>query len=119
MRTVFIVDDESEMRRKYKKLLKGEGFSVIVAPNALEVANILMRDKSRIDLILLDINIPDIDGHDISDIITEYSPELPIMVNSVLPISEQKIRIRNAVDYCSKLDGEEVFLKKVKKILGV
>ncbi|MFA5059561.1 MAG: response regulator [Candidatus Omnitrophota bacterium] len=118
-RLIFIVDDEKELRKKYKKLLIKEGFKVVEASNALEVANILMREKSKLDLILLDINISEVDGRDIFDIIEEYVPGLPVIVTSVYPVSEQKLRIPKAVDYYHKLQKEESLIKKIKNALGL
>jgi DNA-binding response OmpR family regulator len=118
MRKVFIIDDEKDFRKKYKKLFRAEGYKVLVAPDFVEVANILMREKSNIGLIVLDINLPEVDGRDISEIIDEYAPELPILVSSVIPIRDQKLRIRKAFAYHNKLDGEEALLKKVRSYLG-
>src|SRR3989338_8887733 len=99
MRTILIIDDDEEIRKRYKKSLAAEGFDVLEAPNALEVANVLMREKSRIDLILLDINLPEVDGREIFEIIDEYAPSLDVLVTSVYPISDQQLRIPRAVDY--------------------
>lgn len=119
MRTILLVDDEKAMRSKYKKILKKEGFKVIEAPKAMEVANVLMREKSNIDLILLDINIPEVDGRGIFDIVDEYAPELPIIVTSVHPLNDQKLRIPRAADYYNKLQAQDVLLKKIRGVLGI
>ena len=116
-KTIFIIDDDKDMRKKYKRLLVDAGFDVVQAPNAIEVANILMREKSNIDLILLDINMPQIDGRDIFDIIDEYAPNFGVIVNSVLPVREQKLRIPRAADYYDKSHKPEVLLGKIRKIL--
>ena len=118
-RTILIVDDEREMRSKYKKFLKKEGFRVLEAPNALEVANILMREKSTLDLILLDINIREVDGRDIFEIIDEYAPNLQVIVSSIFPLQDQKLKIPRAADYYNKSHKKELLLSKIKKVLGV
>lgn len=118
MGTVFLIDDDKGMRRKYKTLLKSNGFKVIEAPDALEVVNTLMRNKADINLIVLDIQIPEVDGRDIFEIIEEYAPELPIMVSSVLPLQDQKLRIRRAQEYFQKSDRDEVFISKIKAVLN-
>ncbi len=118
-RTILIVDDEREMRSKYKKFLKKEGFRVLEAPNALEVANILMREKSQLDLILLDINMREVDGKDIFDIVDEYAPNLQVIVSSIFPLQDQKLKIPRASDYYNKSHKKELLLSKIKKILGV
>ena len=119
MRTILLVDDEVAMRRKYRTFLREQGFTVIVAPNALSVANILMCESSRLDLIILDINIPEVDGRDIYDIIKEYAPNIPILVSSVIPLQDQKLKIPRAAGYFNKADSDEAFLAKVCKVLGV
>lgn len=119
MRNILVVDDEREIRKKYKTLLKSEGFKVFEAPDAIEVANLLMRESSSLDLIVLDINIKEVDGRDIFDIIDQYNPTLPILISSVHPLQDQKLKIPRATDYHNKSDGEKVLLKKVKKILGL
>ena len=119
MRTILIVDDEKVFRKKYKKLLKKEGYRVIEAPSALEVTDALMRERSNIDLILLDINLPEVDGKGIFDIIDEYAPSLDIIITSVHPLHDQKLRIPRASDYYSKMHSEETLLRKIRKVLGV
>jgi len=119
MRTIMIVDDEKEFRKKYKQLLKAEGYKVLEAPNAVEVANLLMRNKSLIDLILLDINLPQVDGREIFEVINEYAPTLDIIVTSVHPLQDQKLKIPRAIDYFNKSQSNDVLLKKVRNILGL
>lgn len=119
MRTILIVDDEKKFRVKYKKLLKKEGYKVMEAESAMEVGDMLMRHRSLIDLILLDINIPEVDGRGIFDIINEYAPSLDIIVTSVHPLNDQKLKIPRASDYFSKLHADETLLKKIKNVLGV
>ncbi len=118
-RTILVVDDEKSFRKKYKWMLRDEGFRVFEAPNALEVANVLMKEATNLDLILLDINLPEVDGRDIFDIIGEYAPQISILVTSVHPLQDQKIRLPKATDYFHKSQSDDVLIKKVKKILGV
>jgi len=47
-----------------------------------------------IDLVLLDINMYEIDGGYMKEIIDEYSPELRVIVSSVRPLDEQKEIVR-------------------------
>ncbi|MFH1359457.1 MAG: response regulator receiver protein, partial [Candidatus Omnitrophota bacterium] len=70
-------------------------------------------------LILLDINLPEVDGRGIFDIIDEYAPEKSIIVTSVHPLGDQRLKIPKAVDYHQKSNSDETLLKKVKKVLGV
>lgn len=119
MGKVLIVDDDKEFRKRYKKLLRENGIGTFDAPAALEVANLLMREKSNIDLIILDLQIAEVDGRDIFDIVTDYAPNIPIIISSVLPLSEQKIKVPRARDYFNKAAGDKALLRKVKVVLGL
>ncbi len=119
MRNILIIDDEAKFRKRFRKLLREAGFKVRQAPDAVEVANSLMRYSRELDLVLLDINMAEVDGRDTFDIINEYAPNIPILVTSVYPLQEQRLRIPRANDYFDKSDSDDILLKKVKKLLGV
>lgn len=119
MGKVLIVDDNKEMRHKYRRLLEKMQVEVLEASDALEVVDVLMRSSRDLDLILLDIQMPEVDGRGIHEIVTDYISSVPIVVSSVLPVREQKLRIPRAQDYFDKADGDVVFTKKVKEVLGL
>ena len=106
-RTILVVDDEKEFRSKYKKILKSEGFRVLEAPDALEVANILMREKSSLDVILLDINMPLMDGWDFLAALNQKLPEhelsMAILTSSVSDVDRAKASLYpSVVGYLTK-----------------
>ena len=117
MEKILIIDDDRKFRKEYKGRFKSLGFGVLEAPDALEVVNLLMREHKNIALIILDINIPEVDGRGIYEIIQEYAPEIPVVVSSVFPISNQKLKIQRARGYHNKINGKDVLIKKVKEIL--
>lgn len=119
MGKILVVDDNKEMRGRYRRLLEKLKLEVLEAPDALEVANILMRSSRDLDLILLDIQMPEVDGRGIYEIVTDYTSSIPIMIASVLPVREQRLRIPRAADYYNKADGDRVLTSKVKTILGL
>ena len=118
-RNVLIIDDERDMRKKYKRYLIENDFRVIEARDATEVIDALMLERSQLDLILLDINIKEVDGRDIFDILDEYASNIPVIVSSVYPINDQKLRIPRATDYFNKAQKDEILLAKIKTILGL
>lgn len=116
---VFIIDDNEEFRKRYRTMLEKEGLDVLEAPDALEVTNLLMRESNEMDLILLDLQIADVDGRDIYKIIRDYTTSIPIIVTSVLPLKDQKLKIPHARDYFNKADGDANLLAKIKMIFGL
>jgi two-component system, cell cycle response regulator DivK len=59
--TILYVEDNPDNRNLIRRVLNAEGYSVVEAPQAGLAINILETEK--IDLILMDINMPDMDGY--------------------------------------------------------
>jgi len=59
--TILYVEDNPDNRNLIRRVLNAEGFAVIEAPNASQAFENL--EKDNIDLILMDINMPDMDGY--------------------------------------------------------
>jgi len=59
--TILYVEDNSDNRNLIRRVLEAEGYSVIDAVNAGQAIERL--EKNRVDLILMDINMPDMDGY--------------------------------------------------------
>ena len=117
MKKILIVDDELYIRQIYFRLLLESGYSVCWAKDATQATNIIIRES--IDLILLDIKMPGIDGRVMFDIIRQYNPSLKVIVSSVYPIEKQKKMIPSGVDYYfDKSEGPFCLLEKVKACLS-
>ena len=115
MKRVLIVEDEERIRAIYSQLLREQGMEVIEAADAWEGTDAIILEK--LDLVLLDLNLPQIDGKDFFTVVHEHDPEIKIMVASVYPIEKQKSLVPQAVDYFDKSQGSEVLLQKIRKIL--
>lgn len=117
MKNLLIIDDEEGIIRYYKKLLESEGYNVLVAQDAEEgIMQIIKTHK--IDLILLDINMPEVDGGEMWDVIQEYNPDLNVLAFSVRNMDEQRKFIPFADDYFDKSQSVEILLQKVSRILN-
>lgn len=58
--TILVVDDDEIMRNALKRILEMDGYSVMLAEDGMELSAIL--ENSRLDLVLLDVNLPWVDG---------------------------------------------------------
>jgi len=76
MKHIFVVDDEQNIRDLIKKYLEKDGYQVSTFPDGLNVLNELQ--KQRPDLLVLDINMPGIDGIELCKEIRKIS-EVPII----------------------------------------
>lgn len=69
MKKILVVDDEPDIRGLLKDSLEMEGYLVYTAQNGMEAMEKL---KHQPDLILLDVNMPDIDGYTVCEKIRDY-----------------------------------------------
>ncbi|MFH1868932.1 MAG: response regulator [Candidatus Omnitrophota bacterium] len=115
MKKVLVIDDEFKIRQMYTRFLRNEGIDVIDVPCAVDANEVLKR--CVIDLVLLDIKMPDIDGNMMYDFISLFYKKVKIIVASVYPTEEQRQAISSAYDYYDKSQGIDMLLAKVKKAL--
>lgn len=113
---ILMVDDEAGIHRTYGRLLADEGHRIFPAYNATQAVNIMI--TRRIDLVLLDINIPDLDGSAIREIIDEYDEALRVIVFSVYPLEQQKQRIPRATGYFDKSQDVGTLLDMIRDLPG-
>jgi two-component system, OmpR family, KDP operon response regulator KdpE len=113
---VLVVDDEPQLRRLLRTCLTAEGFRVIEAETAkralIEAAN------HKPDLVILDLGLPDADGHEVVRGIRSWSA-LPIVVLSARIEEQQKIAALNAGadDYVTKPFAVGELLARVRAAL--
>lgn len=116
MKRILIIDDEEKIRNVYKEVLTKEGFEVLEAKSASQ-GTFKMISAGNIDLVLLDINMPEVDGVMMREVIDEYNPNSRIIISSVYPLDEQQRAVPDADDYFDKAHGVDVLIGKVKKVL--
>ena len=75
---ILVVDDDPQIRESLRKVLRAEGYEVVLAADGQEA--IEKFNSERIDLLLLDLNLPDNSGWDIFGTITSLNPFLPIII---------------------------------------
>ena len=89
MNRVLIVEDEPKVADSFKKWLEEHDFSVDVAPDGA-VGRHLARSEMY-DLVLLDLNLPFINGYEVCREIKEHKPELPVILVTAMGGIEQKL----------------------------
>lgn len=116
MEKILIIDDERRIGQSYTVLLTEEGFEVKHASSAQEATNLLIREQ--FDLVLLDINMPEVDGKVMYEVVREYDRQMKVVVSSVYPIEEQVQSILGACAYHNKSQGVDILISKIKEVLG-
>jgi two-component system, response regulator, stage 0 sporulation protein F len=80
---ILIVDDEEGILLLYKEELEEEGFGVVTAMNGEQALHIF--NESPPNLVILDINMPGINGIQVLRQMKEINPNLPVILSSAYP----------------------------------
>ncbi|MFA5112963.1 MAG: sigma-54 dependent transcriptional regulator [Candidatus Margulisiibacteriota bacterium] len=113
---ILVVDDEKSMRDSMHMLLK-DRYQVLLAASGREA--IALVKKQRVDLVLLDIRLPEIDGVEVLRIIKGLDDSIEvIMVTAVITVGKAVEAIRaGAYDYLTKPFDIEALTEQVEKIM--
>ena len=111
--TALIVEDEGDLRLMTRMILESRpGYDVLEAESGAEALAVL--DRSDVDLVLLDIRLPDMEGWDILDRLTEQGrfPQLPVVMVSAhsTPSTAERALREGVRAYVTKpFTSEELF----------
>ncbi len=79
---VFVIDDEEHIRSFADKALKYIGFSVLSAEDSLEALSIYKENHSEIDVVLLDLIMPNVSGYEVFRKIRTINPDAQVILMS-------------------------------------
>lgn len=101
MSTILIIDDEQDMRHLLEMTLQRAGFQTMTAANGLEALEQL--NHKTVDLLLLDIMMPEMDGFELCEKI-RLTSSIPIIFLSARGANEDKVKglMMGADDYIVK-----------------
>ena len=88
-KTILIVEDDNFLQGLEATKLKKEGYDILTAVNSVEAFKVI-ESKNKVDLILLDLLLPDVDGFMILEKIRENKEYLTIPVIVFSNLSEEK-----------------------------
>jgi DNA-binding response OmpR family regulator len=80
---ILLVDDDASVRNSLSEVLIMEGFAVSPAANGKEALAIL--EKTHIDLVMLDLNMPQMNGWDTFERLSDNWPLIPIILITARP----------------------------------
>jgi len=113
---MLVIDDEIRIREMYEYIFDSIGYEVLTAGNAMDAHEILVRNK--FDIVLLDINMAEVDGATLFEVIRAFHKNIKVVVSSVYSINEQKGRIKDADGYFDKSDDTDVLTSLISSLLN-
>ena len=117
MINILVVEDDKHARKLMETILKRQGYSVFVARDGVQGMEVL--DNHHIDLIILDVMMPNMDGFEFAKELREGECMIPILMVTAKQLQEDKIKgfVAGADDYMTKpIDTEEMLLR-IKALL--
>jgi two-component system, OmpR family, KDP operon response regulator KdpE len=113
---ILVVDDEPQIRKFLEISLRAEGYVVREAATGREGLETLATRGA--DLVVLDLGLPDLDGHDVLRQLREWTA-VPVIVLSVRASEAEKVRALDsgANDYVTKPFGIQELMARVRGLL--
>ena len=117
MFNILVVDDDKNTRLFLKAVLEKSGYTVFSASNGEEALG--MMDREHVDLVVLDIMMPKMDGYEFTKTLREAQNYLPILMVSAkqLPADKHRGFLVGTDDYITKPIDDEEMLYRIKALL--
>lgn len=114
---LLIVEDDKNTRKLMNAVLSSNGYMTFTASDGVEALKIL--DREHIDLIVLDVMMPNMDGYELTEELRNAGYELPILMVTAkhMPEDKKKGFIVGTDDYMIKPVDEEEMLLRIKALL--
>jgi len=117
--TVFLIDDDEMIADVSEMILKNSGYDVVSAKSGKEAIEVYKENHSRIDMVILDMILPDMGGGDTYDRLKEINPEIKVLLASGYDIDYQgrDIMERGCDGFIQKPFNMNELLEKIRGIL--
>lgn len=114
---ILVAEDDRNTAKLMEYNLSREGFEVILAHDGLQALELL--EKYVIDLVVLDVMMPNMDGYEFTQTVRKNGNNVPILMVTAKPEMEDKFKgfISGADDYMTKPANETEMLFRIKALL--
>ncbi len=114
---ILVADDDKNTRLLFSAVLEGAGYTVTTAEDGKTALDVM--DREHIDLVIIDIMMPELDGYEFTKLIRETDSSLPILMVSAkqTPTDKHKGFAAGTDDYMTKPVDDEEMLFRIKALL--
>jgi CheY-like chemotaxis protein len=115
---ILLVEDDKDNQALIRRYLEGRGYDVTVADDGIDA--LLELGRAKFDLILSDVNMPNLDGFKLLETMNQKKIATPIALLTAETDEAAEIKgfELGVADYLRKPIKKELFLLRIKKILG-
>ena len=114
---ILVADDDKNIRRLFTAVLENAGYTVVTAENGEEALRLL--DTERIDLAVVDVMMPVMDGYELTRELRSAREDLPILMVSARQLAEDRKQgfLSGTDDYVTKPVDEEELILRIRALL--
>ncbi len=114
---ILVVEDDKNTRMLLKAVLEAANYTVVTAENGEEALRTL--DANHVDLVVLDVMMPKMDGYAFTAALRESNNSLPVLMVSArqLPADKKRGFLVGTDDYMTKPIDEEEMLLRIRALL--
>jgi len=116
MTTILLVEDDKNQRLLYELELKQEGYEIITATNGKEVLEKI--EEQLPDIIIMDINMPKMDGIEAMGRILSRNKDIPVIINTAYSNYKDSFMSWAADAYIVKSSDLSELKDKIKEVLA-
>ncbi|MGD9335171.1 MAG: PAS domain S-box protein [Desulfobacterales bacterium] len=117
--TILFVDDEDMIIQVGRNMIESLGYEVLIAENGKEAVEIYEKNVEKIDMVMLDIIMPVMDGTETYDKLKKINPDIKVLLSSGYGINGQATEIlnRGCNGFIQKPFNMRALSKKIRYIL--
>lgn len=114
---ILVVDDDKNTRRLMRAVLENADYTVSTAVNGKEA--LALMESEHVDLVVLDIMMPEMDGYEFTETLRAVNNDLPILMISAKQEPEERRQgfLVGTDDYMTKPVDEEEMLLRIRALL--
>lgn len=116
--SVLLVDDSRDMLELLRRYMNGMGLTPFTTNNVVDAIEVL--EQGPVDLVITDLNMPEVSGTQLVRYIAQHFPQVPVLVITGFPDVKVAVQVmkQGAVEFLVKPVTEEELRAAVEKVLG-
>jgi CheY-like chemotaxis protein len=121
--TILLVEDDNIVRRSTSALLGAIGYNVLLATGGKEALELYKQNQEQIDLVLLDVMMPEMDGVETYRRLQEIEPKIRVLLMSAYPGDKVRELVSDLLErggggFLKKPFGLQELKEGIAKVLG-
>ena len=119
--TILIIDDEEVIIEVTREILEGLGYTIFAAGSGREAIDTYNKNKEKIDLVILDMIMPEMGGGETFDRLKEINPDIKVILSSGYALNGQanKIMERGIYAFIQKPFSVMSLSQRVREVLDI